>query len=186
MTEHSRTLLIPNFCLDRPFGFSVHRDTHFCPSRLFRFSTCRVYRFSCHPFILPEPFWFAGRPLFLPRCVNLAGLWLCTVFFRLCPRSQSVGRCPCWQCCHVTRRSLFDQAGFIAGIHVQCPKWLGRRFAPGYWASWEIPWILTGLPQMIANAHAMPLDWKFFCSPDILRENFFVVWTKSHMQTKLC
>ena len=40
-----RTLLIPNFCLDRPFGFSVHRDTHFCPSRLFRFSTCRVYRF---------------------------------------------------------------------------------------------------------------------------------------------
>ena len=36
---------IPNFCLDRPFGFSFHRDTHFCPSRLFRFSTCRVYRF---------------------------------------------------------------------------------------------------------------------------------------------
>ena len=28
----------PNFCLDRPFGFSVHRDAHFCLSRLFRFS----------------------------------------------------------------------------------------------------------------------------------------------------
>ena len=59
---------IPNFCLDRPFEFSAHRDTHFCPSRLFRFSTCRVYRFfTFHPFILPEPFWFAGKPLFLPR-----------------------------------------------------------------------------------------------------------------------
>ena len=64
--RHSITL-IPNFFLDRSFGFSVHRDTHFCPSRLFRFSTCRVYRFffSFHPLFLPEPFWFAGKPLFL-------------------------------------------------------------------------------------------------------------------------
>ena len=37
------------FCLDRPFGFSVHRDTLFCQSRLFRFSTCRVYIFSFYP-----------------------------------------------------------------------------------------------------------------------------------------
>ena len=60
--RHSITL-IPNFCLDRPFGFSVHRDTHFFPSRLFRFSTCRVYRFfSFHPLFFPEPFWFAGKP----------------------------------------------------------------------------------------------------------------------------
>ena len=29
----------PNFCLDRPFGISVHRDALFCLSRLFRFST---------------------------------------------------------------------------------------------------------------------------------------------------
>ena len=35
-------VFIPNFCLNRPFGFSVHRDAHFCPSRPFGFSTCRV------------------------------------------------------------------------------------------------------------------------------------------------
>jgi len=29
---------VPNFCLDRPFGFSVHRDALYCLSRLFRFS----------------------------------------------------------------------------------------------------------------------------------------------------
>jgi len=28
----------PNFCMDRPFGFSIHRDAHFCLSRLFKFS----------------------------------------------------------------------------------------------------------------------------------------------------
>ena len=33
---------IPNFCLNRPFGFSIHRDAYFCPSRPFGFSTCRV------------------------------------------------------------------------------------------------------------------------------------------------
>ena len=82
--RHSVTL-IPNFCLDLPFGFSVHRDTHFCPSRLFRFSTCRVYRFfSFHPLFLPEPFWFAGKPLFLPRYVNLAGLLFMRSIFLLC------------------------------------------------------------------------------------------------------
>ena len=35
-------LFIPNFCLNRPFGFSIHRDAHFFPSRPFGFSTCRV------------------------------------------------------------------------------------------------------------------------------------------------
>jgi len=29
----------PNFCLDRPFGFSVHQDALYCLCRLFRFST---------------------------------------------------------------------------------------------------------------------------------------------------
>jgi len=29
----------PNFCLDHPFGFSVHRGALYCLSRLFRFST---------------------------------------------------------------------------------------------------------------------------------------------------
>ena len=73
--RHSGTLYIPNFFLDRPFGFSVHRDTPFCPSRLFMFSTCRVYRFfHFHPLLFPKPFWFAGKPLFLPRPVKLAGL----------------------------------------------------------------------------------------------------------------
>ena len=67
---HSYTLQIPNFFLDRPFGFSVHRDTLFCPSRLFRFSTYRVYRFFFvfipnffpNPFGLPEcPYFFLGH-----------------------------------------------------------------------------------------------------------------------------
>ena len=33
---------IPNFCWNRPFEFSIHRDAHFFPSRPFGFSTCRV------------------------------------------------------------------------------------------------------------------------------------------------
>jgi len=35
-------LLILNFCIDRPFRFSVHRDANFCLSRLFRFSAYRA------------------------------------------------------------------------------------------------------------------------------------------------
>ena len=31
-TRHSHMLSILNFCLDRPFGFSAHQDTLFCPS----------------------------------------------------------------------------------------------------------------------------------------------------------
>src|SRR3954469_22033137 len=30
---------VSNFCLDRPFGFSIHRDALFCLSRPFGFST---------------------------------------------------------------------------------------------------------------------------------------------------
>ena len=38
----------PNFCLDRPFGFSVHRGAHFCLSRPFRFSAQRaLFVFFC-------------------------------------------------------------------------------------------------------------------------------------------
>jgi len=33
---------VSNFCLDRPFGFLVLRDAHFCLSRLFRFSAYRA------------------------------------------------------------------------------------------------------------------------------------------------
>jgi len=32
----------PNFCLDRPFGFSVHRGALYCLSRLIRFSAKRA------------------------------------------------------------------------------------------------------------------------------------------------
>ncbi|KEH32983.1 hypothetical protein MTR_3g012390 [Medicago truncatula] len=37
---------VSNFCLDRPFGFSVHRDAHFCLSHLFRFATYRTFMFD--------------------------------------------------------------------------------------------------------------------------------------------
>ena len=47
--RHSDALHIPNFFLDRPFGFSIHRDTLFCPSLPFRFSTFRVYNFFIYP-----------------------------------------------------------------------------------------------------------------------------------------
>ena len=33
---------VPNFCLDCPFGFSVHRDALYCLSRLFRFFAQRA------------------------------------------------------------------------------------------------------------------------------------------------
>ena len=63
--RHSITLLIPNFCMDHPFGFSAHRDTLFCPSRLFRFSTCRVYIFFIFiPYFCPNPFGSPGSPNF--------------------------------------------------------------------------------------------------------------------------
>ncbi|KEH42625.1 transmembrane protein, putative [Medicago truncatula] len=32
--------------MDRPFGFSVHRDALFCLSRLFRFVTYRAFYFN--------------------------------------------------------------------------------------------------------------------------------------------
>jgi len=35
----------PNFCLDRPFGFSVHQGALYCLSRLFRFSTFWAFWF---------------------------------------------------------------------------------------------------------------------------------------------
>ena len=88
------------------------------------------------------------------------------------------------------RRSLFDHAGFVAGIQVQCPTWLRRRFAPSWLAFWEILWILTGLPQMMDHDHAGLLVgsvscWEDFCSLDIHRTNFSAVWTNSRMQTML-
>ena len=90
-------------------------------------------------------------------------------------------------CCHTTRRSSFDHARFVAGIHVQCPNWFRWRSAPGYLAFWEIPWILTWLPQMMDNDHVVPLGWKCFstwgdpfywegfCSLDIRHANFSAV-----------
>ena len=68
------------FCLDRPFGFSVHRDTHFCPSRLSRFSTCRVYIFIFIPNFCPNlSFCFLVRrdAHFLPG-----------LFYSFCPAGQ--------------------------------------------------------------------------------------------------
>ena len=42
-TGHSYTLSILNFCLDLPFGFSAHQDTHFCPSRPFGCTIFCIY-----------------------------------------------------------------------------------------------------------------------------------------------
>ena len=36
---------VPNFCLDRPFGFSIHREAHFCLGRPFGFSTYHAVLF---------------------------------------------------------------------------------------------------------------------------------------------
>ena len=81
-TNLGSAFYIPNFFLDRPFEFSVHQDTLFCPGLLFKFSTYHVYSIFIYiPDFLPEPFWFAGMPLFFPRPVNLAGLYLCVVSF---------------------------------------------------------------------------------------------------------
>ena len=45
------------------------------------------------------------------------------------------------------------------------------------WHFWEILWILTGLPQMMDNDHAVPLDWKCFSIwGDLLVEKVFVHW----------
>ena len=63
-----------------PFGFSVHRDTHFYPSRPFGFSTCRVYKFFVLSQIFARTSLVRRDALVFPRCVNLSGL-LCVVSF---------------------------------------------------------------------------------------------------------
>ena len=186
MTEHSRTPLITSFCPDRPFGFSVHRDTHFCPSRLFRFSTCRVYRFfHFHPLFLPESFWFAGKPLFLPRCVNLAGIWLCVVFF---PTMSTLSECrelslSVALCCYTTRRCSILQDSLL--------KFLPNASSD---SDGDLPlavWLLRDSLNLDLTApddrqwSRLPLDWKCFCSLDIRRANFYTVQTNSHMQAML-
>ena len=42
------------------------------PFRVFDLSGVQIFHF--HPLFFLEPFWFAGKPLFLPRPVNLAGI----------------------------------------------------------------------------------------------------------------
>ena len=36
---------VPNFCLDRPFGSSIHQEAHFCLGRPFGFSTYHAVLF---------------------------------------------------------------------------------------------------------------------------------------------
>ena len=91
----------------------------------FRLAGCTIF-FYFHPLFFPEPFWFAGKPLFLPRCVNLAGLWLCVVFLTISTLSECRELPLLEVFCHATRRCLTRQDSLL-----ECPKWLRRRFAPG-------------------------------------------------------
>src|ERR1051325_6135556 len=79
--RHSRTLKIPNFCLDRPFGFSVYRDTLFCPSRLFRFSTCRVYMFLYISLTFARTLLVRQDALIVALFSRRSGSILCVIFF---------------------------------------------------------------------------------------------------------
>ena len=57
--------LIPNFCLDRPFGFSVHRDTLFLPKLPFQvFDLPGVQYFLYIPNFFLNPFSSSGCPYF--------------------------------------------------------------------------------------------------------------------------
>ena len=60
---------VSNFCLDRPCGFSVHRDAHFCLSRFFRFATHRAFIFFLTKYFLTASV-FIGRASLLPFIVN--------------------------------------------------------------------------------------------------------------------
>ena len=40
-------IFCPSFCLDRPFGFSIHQEAHFCLGRPFGFSTYHSVLFIC-------------------------------------------------------------------------------------------------------------------------------------------
>ena len=43
---HFIIFYVSNFCMYRPFGFSVHRDALFCLSCLFRFATYRAFHIN--------------------------------------------------------------------------------------------------------------------------------------------
>src|ERR1051325_1845575 len=79
--RHSRTLKIPNFCLDRPFAFSVYRDTLFCPSRLFRFSTCQVYIFLYISLTFSRTSLVRQDALIFVKVGRPSGSRSCVVFF---------------------------------------------------------------------------------------------------------
>ena len=81
MPGHSRTLWSLTFAWTALSGFQSTGIPFFAQAAFSGFRLAGCIDFSFHPFILPEPFWFAGKPLFLPRYVNLAGLWFCAVFF---------------------------------------------------------------------------------------------------------
>ena len=77
------------FCVDRPFGFSIHRDILFFLSRPFGFSTHRVYIFFYIANFCPNLFilFLVRRDApFLPGLFFLlsSGSILCEVFFFNC------------------------------------------------------------------------------------------------------
>ena len=83
--RHSVTLLSLTFAWTALSGFQSTGIPIFAQAALsgFRLVGCTDF-YSFHPLFLPEPFWFAGKPLFLPRYVNLAGLLFMRSIFSLC------------------------------------------------------------------------------------------------------
>ena len=77
---HNDMLQIPNFCRDRPFGFSVHWDTLFAQAAVSGFQLAGCTDFFVLSLIFSRTFLVRRDALILPRCVNLAGL-LCIVSF---------------------------------------------------------------------------------------------------------
>ena len=132
MIGHSRTLWSLTFAWTALSGFQSTGIPIFAQAALsgFRLAGCTDF-FSFHPLFLPEPFWFAGKPLFLPRYVNLVGLWLCAVFFPTMPTLSEYRELPLLELCFVTRRCLIRRY-----LLLKCPKWLRWRFSPG-WLAFE-------------------------------------------------
>ena len=75
---------------------------------------------------------------------------------------------------HTTRRSSFDRP--MPQVMEIFPKLVGL-LRDSLNLDWTAP---DDGPRS-----CLPLGWECFCSSDILRANFFVVRTKSHVQTML-
>ena len=131
MTGHSRTLWSLTFAWTALSGFQSTGIPIFAQAAFsgFRLAGCTDF-FHFIPYFCPNPFGSPGSPNFFPRYVNLAGLWLRVVFFSTMSMLSECRELPLLEVrCHATRRCLIRQDSLL-----ECPKWLRRRFAPGYLA----------------------------------------------------